>query len=690
MKKMNSNKLRSLTMAITFLLSTAVATSQSTSHEANSVPVTGNENVAIGTAVLQNNTNGDRNTATGFASLKINASGSENSAFGFQSLFNNTKGFGNTAIGLRSMFNNDWGGGNTAIGLGSLFSNVGGYNNTILGHIADVGNPNLNNATAIGYKAVVNFSDAIQLGNASVTNIYCGVGSNATLVTGGLQITGGVPGPGKVLMSDAVGVATWQTLPSSGGSGWLLGGNAGTVDGVNFIGTTDNVPFNVRVDNQPAGRIETDPNKGNTFWGYQSGMANTGLFNTGHGYRALGSLTTGRSNTAIGYSVLGNTTTGGSNTALGYHAMRLNTTGGGNTALGAGALNNNTTGSANVAIGGAALNFNTIGNGNTAIGMLAANSNTTGTLNTAVGAYTVVGFSNTNATALGAYANTAVSDNKVRIGGPAVTLIEGQVNFSAVSDGRFKENVSDKDVQGLAFVRKLRPVVYNFNTEKYASFISQDLPDSLRKAYMAQDFTASKATRQHGFIAQEVAKAAEGLGYDFDGVHKPINGKDYYSISYASFVVPLVKAVQEQQQLIETQSAVNEKMQQAIADLKKANEQLQASLQQQQKQLEALLAGKAATAVTKVTLEGQQATLAQNVPNPFAQQTGIAYHIPQQAGQAAIQFYTAAGRLVKTVHIAAKGNGVLQVQANELAAGIYHYALVIDGQVVATQKMAKQ
>ncbi|HEX6180600.1 MAG TPA: hypothetical protein VFZ47_05100, partial [Chitinophagaceae bacterium] len=31
---------------------------------------------------------------------------------------------------------------------------------------------------------------------------------------------------------------------------WLLGGNAGTVDGTHFLGTTDNVPLNVRVNNQ--------------------------------------------------------------------------------------------------------------------------------------------------------------------------------------------------------------------------------------------------------------------------------------------------------------------------------------------------------------------------------------------------------------------------------------------------------
>ena len=38
--------------------------------------------------------------------------------------------------------------------------------------------------------------------------------------------------------------------------------------------------------------------------------------------------------------------------------------------------------------------------------------------------------------------------------------------------------------------------------------------------------------------------------YDFSGVDKPKNEKDLYSLRYADFVAPLVKAIQEQQQMI--------------------------------------------------------------------------------------------------------------------------------------------
>ena len=39
--------------------------------------------------------------------------------------------------------------------------------------------------------------------------------------------------------------------------------------------------------------------------------------------------------------------------------------------------------------------------------------------------------------------------------------------------------------------------------------------------------------------------------YDFNGVIAPRSEKETYSLSYSQFVVPLVKAIQEQQQIIE-------------------------------------------------------------------------------------------------------------------------------------------
>lgn len=75
----------------------------------------------------------------------------------------------------------------------------------------------------------------------------------------------------SILVVDGQGVIHW--MPSTSFSvnvldtiidnAWLLTGNTGTVDGTNFLGTTDDVPLNFRVNNARAFRIEptlSDPN----------------------------------------------------------------------------------------------------------------------------------------------------------------------------------------------------------------------------------------------------------------------------------------------------------------------------------------------------------------------------------------------------------------------------------------------
>lgn len=198
----------------------------------------------------------------------------------------------------------------------------------------------------------------------------------------------------------------------SSSTAWDLLGNAGTVDGINFIGTTDNVPFNIKVNNQKAGRIDQ---AGTTLYGFQAGNSNTVTTNSAFGYRAIFSNTTGYHNTAVGFSALTVNTTGYINTALGSGALGANTTGDNNTATGYNALGSNTTGRQNTANGAIALQSNTTGNNNTAHGAGALAANTTGSDNTVIGLY-AASSNNTgsNNTAMGVAAlgfNTSGNNN---------------------------------------------------------------------------------------------------------------------------------------------------------------------------------------------------------------------------------------------------------------------------------------
>ena len=274
--------------------------------------------------------------------------------------------------------------------------------------------------------------------------------------------------------------------------------------------------------------------------------------NTAYGKSALYSNTTGSSNTANGAYALENNTEGNNNTANGNLALFSNTTGNNNTANGNAALYSNTTGGSNTANGVYALESNTTGDGNTATGVYALESNTTGYYNTAIGNDANVSSGNlSNATALGNLAIVSAS-NRVRIGNSSVSRIGGQVAWTNLSDGRIKENVQEA-VPGLSFISQLRPVTYTLNTRKQDDITMQAMPDSIKEKRMLSDadYLESSSIVRTGFIAQEVEAAAQKVGFDFDGVSTPENETDLYGIRYAEFVVPLVKAMQEQQDMIE-------------------------------------------------------------------------------------------------------------------------------------------
>jgi hypothetical protein len=148
---------------------------------------------------------------------------------------------------------------------------------------------------------------------------------------------------------------------------WSLLGNAGTSTVTNFVGTTDNVALNFRVNNLQSGII--DPVLFNSSFGYQSGSSTTTANGgAGFGYRTLFANTTGNNNSAFGYRALSANTIGGANAAFGSDALLSNTAGAFNVAVGLNAGRGNTTGNNNTALGRDALYNNSLGSGNIAIG----------------------------------------------------------------------------------------------------------------------------------------------------------------------------------------------------------------------------------------------------------------------------------------------------------------------------------
>lgn len=370
----------------------------------------------------------------------------------------------------------------------------------------------------------------------------------------------------------------WMKLDVAGNN-WSITGNSGTTAGTNFIGNTDDIPFVVKINNQLAGYITsttTPASTYNTSWGYLGLSQNTnGRRNVAVGSQALMANTTGQNNTAIGANSLMTNTTTGSNTAIGYQSL-TNNIGTGNTAVGTQALNNNNLGSYNVAVGFGALAFITDASSNTGLGFNSLSSLTTGFYNTAIGYDANVSTGTlTNATALGSGA-IANASNKVRIGNSGVTVIEGQVPFTTPSDGRYKYNVKE-DVKGLDFIMQLRPVTYQFDVQRFDASMQDNTSSTVHPVsnVLQASYNEAAAIRRTGFIAQEVEKAAEKTGYDFSGINKPKTSADHYSLSYESFVVPLVKAVQEQNKQIDELKKTITRQQQALEELTKRLEKLE-------------------------------------------------------------------------------------------------------------------
>ena len=501
-------------------------------------------NTAIGSKSMYTNTTGYANTAIGLYALYSNMEGYENTAIGAYSLFSNTYASSNTAIGANAMYSNTTGGANTALGIYSLYSNTTGNLNVALGFHNLSSNTTANQNIALGAFALD--AQSFTNGGTDWTSDNVAIGVEALYLNQPTSINNGIQNTAignQSLHDNTIGfqnVATGYnalTANTSGSENTAIGTKALLSQSYSpgFAWATDNVAigFEALKSNQP---VSTTTGVSNTAVGTFALTANTsGFDNTGSGTAALYSNTTGAANTATGRQSLFYTTTGSFNTASGFKALRNNVIGEYNTANGAFALHESN------------------GTGNTGIGYYALYVNSTGTYNTALGynANPSIG-TLTNATVIGDFA-TVNASNKVRIGNSSVTVIEGQVAYSWPSDGRFKENIQE-DVSGLDFIMKLKPVSYNFNRLKYAQFIHQFLtPDS------EKELADASQGRSVGFIAQDVEKIIQQTGFtSFDAVHAPSNETDNYSMGYAEFVVPLVKAMQEQQKMIDELSKANQ------------------------------------------------------------------------------------------------------------------------------------
>ena len=209
--------------------------------------------------------------------------------------------------------------------------------------------------------------------------------------------------------------------------------------------------------------------------------------------------------------------------------------------------------------------------------------------------------------------------------------------------------------------------------------------DSIRMAFTPEERkneAKSRADKENevysGFVAQDVEKAALSVGYNFNGVDAPKNGKGAYGLRYAEFVVPLVKAVQEL-------SAKNDKLQEQVNELT----ELVNKLLGKDTESNSLRSGSGESSTTGLAeLNDLHASLEQNVPNPFHHSTVIHYTLPETCTSAKILITNTAGSAIRQIPLSvADGTNSITIHAGSLHDGVYLYSLICDGKTVDTKRM---
>jgi hypothetical protein len=212
------------------------------------------------------------------------------------------------------------------------------------------------------------------------------------------------------------------------------------------------------------------------------------------------------------------------------------------------------------------------------------------------------------------------------------------------SDARLKANVKNMEPL-MSRIMKLEPKTF--------TYIKSEHPD---KTHI-------------GFIAQEMEKQFPEI------VGRAGEEQDTYVMNYSLLGVLSIKAIQEQQQLIEEQSSTIDKQSLEISELKDQIASIQAVLEK---------AGMTGTSA-KSSANEKENMLYQNQPNPFSDKTTIKVQLKADAKDAFIIISSLQGETLQTIPVF--GEGDVEINAGILPSGSYIYSLSVNGKVIDTKRM---
>lgn len=228
------------------------------------------------------------------------------------------------------------------------------------------------------------------------------------------------------------------------------------------------------------------------------------------------------------------------------------------------------------------------------------------------------------------------------------TLTAG--NITTLSDARYKSNIQQINSSALSKIAALNPVQYTMLSGNAIALANTEQSDTCTMTMTTSNEDLARANKVHyGLLAQEVKELYPEL------VHEDAAG--VMSINYTELIPLLIQAVQD---LSEQVSALSGS---SSAARKQAPKQQDSNT------------------------ETIAATLYQNTPNPFTEETVISYIVPTEAQQASIYVYNMLGEQLSQYDVSTFGEGNITISANELYAGTFLYSLVVDGKLIDTKQM---
>ena len=230
------------------------------------------------------------------------------------------------------------------------------------------------------------------------------------------------------------------------------------------------------------------------------------------------------------------------------------------------------------------------------------------------------------------------------------------------SDKNLKQNIEDFP-DALTVIKKLEPKQYQFKTD--AKYAPLRLPSGQHYGFMAQDLEKILPdlvleSKLDVPVDNESSEPLQRLGADGKDPNTHKNNQPSLktenftikAVNYQELIPIIVKAMQEQQVLIE-------------------------ELKSKVSRLEAL------TGNPNVI---KAAYLEQNTPNPVNGSTTIRYHMPAETKTAILSVTDSKGGMIKFLKLNI-GSGQERFDTNRLAAGTYNITLVVDGRTADTKRM---